>query len=290
MTAGRTVVPFVDSILHATDFSEASRPAFAYALVFSLIRQTKLTLLYVGDDHLGIDGWTKFPPVRKTLERWGLLEPGSRKADVFDAFAVRVKKVAIRDSRPARAVVEYLEEDPADLLVLGTEGREGLPRWMEPSIAEAAAEKSGAMTLFVSDEARGFVSPDTGNLALRRILVPVAPSASSETAITMATRAARAAQAEDDTPVQITLLHVGSDKPIAPRLEDAQASYCAFEVERREGDVVDEIIAAAEEKRVELIVMTTRGRNSLIDAVRGSKTQQVLRRSPCTLLAVPIGR
>ena len=287
MTRPATIVPFVDSILHATDFSEAARPAFAYALAMSLIRKTKLTLLYVGDDHLGVDGWQRFPPVRKTLEKWGLLEPGVAKADVFDSLAIRVKKVGIQDSRPARAIVKYLEKHPSDLLVLGTEARGELPRWLEPSVAETAAEKSSSMTLFVSAEARGFISSDTGHLSLRRVLVPVAQGMSSETAISMAMRAAQAAQADENVPVEITLLHVGSSKPIAPQ-PDASKPWCTFDVELRDGDVVDEIIDAANEKQVELIIMTTQGRNSLADAIKGSKTQQVLRRSPCVLLAVPI--
>ena len=80
--------PFVDSIFHPSDFSEASLDAFAHALAIALIRQTNLTILHSGADFLGEDEWTKFPAVRKTLERWGLLAPGSPRSAVFDELKV----------------------------------------------------------------------------------------------------------------------------------------------------------------------------------------------------------
>jgi nucleotide-binding universal stress UspA family protein len=276
----------VQSILHATDLSEVSRPAFAYALALSLLRQTKLTLLYVGEEHRSADGWAKFPQVRETLEKWGLLEPGSPKTAVFDKFGVRVKKVGIKRRDPASAIVRYLESNPSDMLVLSTRAREGLPRWVERSVAETTAERSSTMTLFVPDGSRGFISSETGHLSLRSILVPVARDTDSRAAITFATRAAHLLRAEEDVPVKITLLHVGPDRPVLPE-SISNTPHCDFQLECRDGDVVDEIIAAADRTKAELIVMTTLGRSSVIDAMKGSTTQQVLRRSPCALLAVP---
>ena len=76
---------------------------------------------------------------------------------VFEELAIRVKKVDIRDRNPTRAIVDYLAEDPCDLMVLGTEGRSGLPGWMRRSVAESAAEESETMTLFVPNgSSRGF--------------------------------------------------------------------------------------------------------------------------------------
>jgi nucleotide-binding universal stress UspA family protein len=52
--------------------------------------------------------------------------------------------------------------------------------------------------------------------------------------------------------------------------------------------VVDTIIALAEEQNADLIVMATAGHNGILDALRGSVTEQVLRRAPFPLLAVPV--
>ena len=47
------------------------------------------------------------------------------------------------------------------------------------------------------------------------------------------------------------------------------------------------IIDTADELDAELIVMATRGHDSLLDALRGSTTEQVLRNSGRAVLAVP---
>ena len=55
----------------------------------------------------------------------------------------------------------------------------------------------------------------------------------------------------------------------------------------RNGDPVDQILAAADEVEADLIVMPTAGRTGVFDALRGSTTERVLRRAQCPLLAVP---
>ena len=97
-------VPFVNSVFHPSDFSPESANAFAHALAIALIRRTEFAILHSARDHLGEDEWTRFPPVRATLERWGLLEKGSPRSAVFDALAVRVEKVSLQSLRPFAAV------------------------------------------------------------------------------------------------------------------------------------------------------------------------------------------
>ena len=93
-------VPFVKSIFHPSDFSKASELAFAHALAIALMRKTKLVIMHAGRGQ--IDDWARFPPVRKTLERWAVLDPGSPPAAVFDKLSMRVAKVAARGD-PVRA-------------------------------------------------------------------------------------------------------------------------------------------------------------------------------------------
>ena len=156
-------IPFLASVVHATDFSPASERAFAHALAIAVLRRTTLTLLHV-TSHEHRD-WTGFPAVRKTLERWNLLPPGSKQEDVLAAVGVRVSKIEIASRFPSLAVASYLESHPTDLLVLATEGREGVARWLHSSKAEAMARWSGTMTLFVpADVERSIVSPTDSRL------------------------------------------------------------------------------------------------------------------------------
>ncbi len=276
-------VPFVESIFHPTDFSEDSQAAFAHALAIALFRKTGFTLLHAGKDYLGADEWTKFPAVRATLARWGLLEEGSPRSAVFDELSVRVKKANLSGRSPLAAALDYLEKRPTDLIVLATEGREGLPRWIRPSIAERLAQRSKTMTLFVPNGTDGFVSLEDGAVSLKRILVPIDHHPSPRTALVHATRAANLAAGK---PVEVILLHVGDGEEL-PAVELPDAPSCSFKRVQRSGDVVDELIGAAIEFAVDLIAMATEGHDGVLDALRGSVTEQVLRRAPCPLLAVP---
>lgn len=275
--------PFVDSVLHATDFAPESEPAFAHALAIALIRKARLTLLHVGSGSSPEDHWSRFPSVRSTLERWGVLEEGSPRSAVVDELRMAVTKIGMRGKNPLAATLEYLDEHPTDLLVLATEGRAGLPRWLRPSTAERLARRSETMTLFVPKTGRGFVCPDTGDILLQNVLVPVDHEPPPAAALTYA---GRAADLLGEAPVEIDLLHVGEPGGM-PELKPPETPGVKWKTIHREGDVVDEVVGAAEEHAANLVVMATRGRHGILDAVRGSVTEQVLRRSPCPLLAIP---
>ncbi len=281
MRGSLATTPFVESVLLATDFSETSRKAFAHALAVALLRKTRLTLLHAGGDR-SMGAWQEFPAVRETLERWALLAPGSDRAAVFRELSVSVEKIVTEEDDPVRAIADFVRDEETDLLVLATEGREGLPRWLRPSKAERAAARTKAMTLFVPQDAKGFVSLEDGTISLKRILVPFASQPNANAALI---RAARAAEALGDRPVALHLLHVGDGD--APEAAVPDTDVWRVEAQVRQGEPVREIVAAARELDADLLVMATEGRHGLLDALRGSVTQRVLREAPCPLLAVP---
>ena len=277
-------LPLVSSVLHPTDFSPASDEAFAHALAIAVIWQTELTILHVDPSAESDVEWSRFPPVRKCLERWGLLEPGSARSAVFDELNIRVNKVAVRGRRPVADTAGFVDSNhPTDLIVLATEGRKGPTRWFNRSDAEAIARWTKTMTLFVpADANRGLVSLDSGNLTLRNILVPVDTIPDCTAAVEFARRIADILVEHN---VDITLLHVGDGPPPTPKL--VEGTGWTFRTEERQGDPAAEILSAAESHAADLIVMATAGHDGVLDALRGSTTEQVLRRASCPLLAVP---
>ena len=275
--------PFVSSVFHPTDFSEASHLAFAHALAIALLRQCDFTILHTGRDFLAEDEWKKFPAVRRTLESWGVLAPGSPRSAVLDQLDVRVKKVNLRGRSPAAAIHHYVSEHDVDLIVLATEGRAGMPAWLQPSIAERVARETRLMTLFVPGDGRAIVDPSSGAIHLSRILVPVAHEPSAQSAIAYATRMVQLA----GDPAEIVLLHVGGETP--PPVEQPVVPRLTYRAEQRRGDVIDEIERAARELEVDLIAMATDGRDGFLGVLgRGSHTEQVVRQAPCPVLAVPV--
>ena len=143
------------------------------------------------------------------------------------------------------------------------------------------------MTLFVpSDADRDIVSLEDGNLSLANVLVPVDHSPDPRRTIEFARRVAELAA---DDRVTITLLHVGPPGS-APRIDTEDGPEWKFVRMEREGDPVEQIVAAAAEVKADLVAMPTAGRAGVLEALSGSTTERVLRRVRCPLLAVPASR
>ena len=275
--------PYVDSVFHPTDFSDASELAFAHALAFAVSRRTDFTMLHAGSKHDVRGEWKTFPPVRRTLERWGYLEPESTRSAVFRALTIKVRKIEAKSGNPVAASLRYLDEHPTDLIVLATEGKEGVPRWLKRSVAEELASRSKVKTLFVPAGSRGFVHPDNGSIILRNIMVPVDREPNPTAALEYARRAA---EASVTGPVKITVVHVG-DASTMPALGLSEDPACTWETRYRAGDPVEEIEKSARAYEADVVIMPTTGRHGILDALRGSVTERVLRRLSCPLLAVP---
>lgn len=273
--------PFVHDILHPSDFSAAAHVAFVHALALVAYRRANLTVLHVVAGDEAVDTWIDSPQVRTTLERWGLLEENSPRSAVFDKLAVRIAKINVRSDDPVQAILRHLDDSPADLIVLATEGRTGLPRWMKRSVAEGVARRSKTMTMFVPQAGRGFVSPEKGEIAIRRVLVPVDHRPAPTFALTYA---ARAAVMSHEPEVEIDLLRVGEGWP---DIDTPALRSCSWNRLTRRGNVVEQVVEAAHERGSDLIVMATAGSKGILGALRGSVTENVLRRSPCPVLAVP---
>jgi nucleotide-binding universal stress UspA family protein len=273
----------VRSVLHPTDFSESSQLAFAHALRMALSGRTKMYVLHAGPEASDEPDWSMFPAVRRTLVDWGLLEQGSSPRAVFDDLGVRLAKFRVHDRDAVRAMLRFLDEHPSDIIVLATHGREGLPRWLYGSVAEPVARGARTDTLFIPQGVRGFVAPENGTVTLRRILLPVDRRPWPGHALNAAARMARLFA---DGRVALELLYVG-DAGDMPSLQIDQASWSTVERTIRSGDVVAQILAAAEQGAADLIVMATEGHQGFLDAIRGSTTERVLRQAPCPLLAVP---
>ena len=276
--------PFVRSILCVTDFSQGSMTAFAHALMLAMNLRYEFTLLHASKAGERGEEWPRVPRVRQLLERWGYLDPGSPQQAVFQKVAVQVKKVRADTENALGAMLEYLERNPTDLVVLGTRGSRGVASWLRPSLPEAAIKRSRTMTLFVPGAARGFVSLERGGFTLKHILVPVNSVPNPHPAVTYAFRTAVFSSEEI---VRMSLLHVGSAGE-APKLNFPERPYLSWEMLHRTGNVAEEIVKAGAQS--DLIVMTTEGREGILDGLRGSVTRDVLRSAPCPVLTVPLGR
>jgi nucleotide-binding universal stress UspA family protein len=266
-------------VLHPTDFSPESEAAFAHALRVALTNKAELCLMHVGAKE--DTGWERFPPVRQTLQRWGLLEADARRQDV-SKLGVGIEKVIVDDRNVGDAISRFTYEHPVDLLVLATEGRRGPAAWLKPSTAETAARKASITTLFVPNGSRGCVALEDGHVTMDQVLVPVDHQPPAEAAIEHGLRAISAFGHEQS---KLTLLHVGQESRF-PFVRMAEGPWPVTRA-ARQGKPVTEILAAADESMANLIIMVTKGTEGFLDILRGTTTEQVLRQSPCPVLSVP---
>jgi nucleotide-binding universal stress UspA family protein len=275
--------PLIDHILHPTDFSQASLTAFYHALKAALIAKARLTLIHVTDGNSGevLD----FPGVRAALERWGLLPKGSPHSAIHQ-LGIDVRKVVADRRDPVEAVLKYLEQRPADLIVLATHQHEGRAAWLQQrSVAKPIARRSGQMTLFIPEGDRGFVTEADGSVSLKNILIPVAESPRSQPAVEAAARLVHRLNCPSGT---FTLLHVGQTSDM-PAVQRPELPGWEWKEQTRPGAVIQGIVDTAEMTQADVVVMSTDGRNGFLDALHGTHSERALRNVPAPLLTVPVG-
>jgi nucleotide-binding universal stress UspA family protein len=127
------------TILHATDFSAASRPAFERALRLAKAAKARLIVVHafippvppVSDGYIDPNTWRVLEAsARRDAERdLARLIARARAAGVPVTARLLVGAPHVQIPRAARAL-------RADLVVLGTHGRTGLPRLLLGSVAE----------------------------------------------------------------------------------------------------------------------------------------------------------
>ncbi len=246
-----------------------------------MLTRSKLTLLHVAGDRPS--SWEDFPGVRETLERWGALPKGSLKSAVGE-LGIDARKVVADKDEPVEAVIRYLQKHPADLIVLATSQRDGRVRWLGKSVAEPVTRKAGQMTLLIPGDLEGFVSGRDGSVNLGKILIPIAQTPGPQAALNTAALLCEKWNCPEGT---FIVMHVGSANTM-PACRYPAVPGWTWQKELRTGNIIESIVQAAKDHKVDLILMPTDGRNQFLDGLRGSHSERVLRHGAAPLLTVPI--
>jgi nucleotide-binding universal stress UspA family protein len=190
-----------------------------------------------------------------------------------------------------RSLLELIRSSQPDLTVLATHGREGLAHLLLGSVAEKVVQHAFRPVLCVREPDHGAALP------YRRILVPTDLSLASRLAFPMAALFARTFGAEVvavhvvPPPSLATLSGVPPAEP--PVLPSETTIWKFFQAEFADVDVTaqvhtgpvwERIVHLAQVEKADLVVMSTRGHDSLADRVVGSNTERVVRHAPCPVL------
>jgi nucleotide-binding universal stress UspA family protein len=144
-------------IMHPTDFSSASGPAFVKATELAGSQRAELILLHVADAVVPVapEGYIS-PAVYDEIQR-SARAYGQRK---LAALVARAKKAGVRatpvmvEGAPASAIVRAAKSRRADMIVMGTHGRSGLARLFLGSVAERVVGQAPCPVLTVRGRSR----------------------------------------------------------------------------------------------------------------------------------------
>ena len=270
----------IRTVVHPTDFSDLSGVAFTHALRIALATRSQLHLLHVTQHDPG--GALAFPQVRRLLAQWGVSDENDPPWEIANKLGIEVQNSNVMAQSPSQGIVGFLRRNPCDLIVVATHGTDGVEHWLRGSVSEAMSRQVSVPTLFIAPGARAFVSQVTGHSHLRRALVPIDFSPEPRRAIEFVRFIGRVLTGAD---IELHLLHVGRSAP--PVRAASSSSLSLPPVMLRDGNVVGSILDAAIEFDVDVIAMATAGHRNILDVLRGSTTERVIRHAPCTVFAVP---
>jgi nucleotide-binding universal stress UspA family protein len=154
----------LNSILVATDFSEAADAALSYGRALARAFNGTLHVLHVADDvfaRLGGDAYTAvLPDLQRDLE----IETAKKLDQLLidnDPEPLPAKAVVLTSASAAAAIVEYARQGDIDLIIVGTHGRGAIAHLLMGSVAERVVRTAPCPVLTVRHPEHDFVKPDT---------------------------------------------------------------------------------------------------------------------------------
>lgn len=145
-------------ILHPTDFSSASRAAFAKAVAIAKADRAELVLLHVLAPPVAMVGEGYISPkayedIVASAQAWARRQ--------LDALVSKARKAGVRargllvEGVPHDAIVRGARSARADLIVIGTHGRTGVARFFLGSVASRVAAIAACPVMTVRGKGAG---------------------------------------------------------------------------------------------------------------------------------------
>ncbi len=291
----------IKKILFPTDFSETAGAACVHAVELARRFDARITVLHVrtvfADDPARI---------KRELEAVTDDDPLHQRMGQLFAEGVEVETKLVRDVSQAGGILDFLLDNPIDLVVMGTHGRSGLTHFLLGSVAEKVVRHAPCPVLTVGHAQTGY----RGSPRYQKILVGFDFSRHSIEAVRHASELARIF---DGTAQAIYVL----SREIQPAYFDhwshlARTDFSEIAEEARKA--LDEVVAKeglsqiklevvttnsaphreiadfAKNNAIDLIVMGTHGLSGIEHALLGSTTEKVVRSAPCPVLTYKLGQ
>lgn len=292
-----------------TDLSEQARGALRYAAAMAEQTGAELHIVHV----LTIHGYDPVLAKRVLNGMQHALQEmedqlnGQMEKEAADAIdrGVSVKTAVVRSMAPYDAILDYARENDVGQIIMGTHGRTGLSYVLLGSVTEKVVEYAPCPVLVVSKSERDFVDVE-GRMLLNRIMFPTDFSEASRWS---AARALDMARANDACIVVAHIVptkevvHAGisktepEDETVKRMVAEARSKahneaerlfgdYPKVEVRVGSGRVPHALADLAKEEIIDLVAISSKGRDSFKDQILGSVAERLLRLSPCPVLVI----
>lgn len=275
------------SILCPVDLSSASPIVLGWARLFEETYHAKLEVLHAD--------WLEYPPyfLPSQTEELAAEERKHRAAlnkilaklaqDSLDPNAHR--DITIQEGHPVEAILKYAEERHPDLIVMGSHGRSGVARMRLGSVAENVMRQAAVPTLVARTFADKSAPP-----SISRVLCPVNFTEHGFRSLELSAELAVAFGAE------LIVMHSVEQK--YADLEEAQARLCEWVPKAvrqhcyvteavRHGSPAEQILMAARDRTVDLIVLSAQHRPFVEFTTLGTTTERVMRHADSAVLVLP---
>ncbi len=190
-----------------------------------------------------------------------------------DAGVEVTQPFEIRSGQPSEVIRDVARERKADLIVIGAGNKSTLDRLLLGSTAERVMREA--------EQPVWLVRPGRGHDDVKRIVAAVDGSAPGREALAAAVMLARTFTA------RLTLLEVRASGAGGTTWRDELDLHgIDLETLQLEGDVVESLLKAAQEKSCDLLIIGEAGRQGFARLLKANTAEAVVRKVPCSLLAV----
>lgn len=151
----------LQTVLVATDFSDAADIAIRYGRALAQKFDATIHVLHVADDisasAMATPGYVgDFGAYQESFEQECCAKVTATLSEA-DRAALRAKCVVVTSSEPAQAILDYARTNTADLIIVGTHGHGGLGHLIMGSVAETIVRNAACPVLTVRPHEREFV-------------------------------------------------------------------------------------------------------------------------------------
>jgi nucleotide-binding universal stress UspA family protein len=263
--------PLPTTIFHPTSLKAEDYSAFAHATALAAASGARLVSFHAAPD----GGEQDIPDANLTLAAWG-----------SSATVVQQRLTRLYCDDIMESLLFAVHKAQPDLIVATTHLRPDWQRWMREGVAETIAHLTHIPMLYLPAGGRGLLDIASGVFHLAHIVIA---AESPEIAMQAARWAAWLVQIVGGAGT-ITVLHIGQPQDMRSTLLPELPGW-RWELHTqapRKLSLEEQIVRVVERERNCLLIMPTRSRNSLADALLGTHTERVLHRLHTPLLSVPI--